>query len=268
MTDRHIDTDHRRPFDAIIFDLGSTLIYFEGKGEEIYQKANEELFGYLQDTGLPLEKERFLKEFSERLERYFLERDSEFIEYTTAFVLRSLLEEYGYENLSNDLIESALKIRYAISQEYWKAEAETHSVLNYLRSEGYKLAIISNAGDDADVQTLIDRAGIREYFDYITTSAAQGIRKPNPRIFRTALEHLKTEPSKAAMVGDTLGADILGAHNAGMYAIWITRRQDRAANQAHLDTIIPDATIDSLAELPGLLERIKKANMQKRSQGD
>jgi len=257
LTGRQIQANHRRPFDAIIFDLGYTLIYFEGKGEEIYWQANEELCSYLQKTGLPLERERFLQEFKARMDHYFHERDSEFIEHTTAYVLHSLLTEYGFDKITDDLIESALKIRYGVSQEYWKTEEETHNLLSFLRSEGYKLGIISNAGDDGDVQTLIDRAGIREYFDYITTSAAQGIRKPNPRIFKTALENLGTEPAKAAMVGDTLGADILGAHNIGMYAIWITRRQDRAANMAHLDTIIPDATIESLDQLPEVLEKLK-----------
>jgi FMN phosphatase YigB (HAD superfamily) len=58
------------------------------------------------------------------------------------------------------------------------------------------------------------------------------------------------------MVGDTLGADILGAQNAGIYAIWITRRADVPANRAHQDTIHPDAAIDSLAEIPGLLEKL------------
>jgi FMN phosphatase YigB (HAD superfamily) len=53
------------------------------------------------------------------------------------------------------------------------------------------------------------------------------------------------------MVGDTLGADILGAKNAGVYSVWITRRAP--SNQPHQELIIPDATIDSLSALPGLL---------------
>jgi FMN phosphatase YigB (HAD superfamily) len=59
------------------------------------------------------------------------------------------------------------------------------------------------------------------------------------------------------MVGDTLGADILGAHNAGLLAIWITRRAETPANQAHQDTIQPDVTIDTLSELPDVLENLK-----------
>jgi FMN phosphatase YigB (HAD superfamily) len=56
------------------------------------------------------------------------------------------------------------------------------------------------------------------------------------------------------MVGDKLSADILGASKAGLYSIWITRRADIPANQAFAAEIIPDATIATLSELPGLLE--------------
>jgi len=106
------------------------------------------------------------------------------------------------------------------------------------------------------VQTLVDQADLRSYFDVILTSAALGIRKPNPLIFQTALRQWGYSPSQAAMVGDSLGADILGAKNAGLYSIWITRRADTAANRAHEDTIQPDAVISRLSELPALLDSI------------
>ncbi len=61
-------------------------------------------------------------------------------------------------------------------------------------------------------------------------------------------------PKQVAMVGDTLGADILGARNAGMFGIWVTRRSDTAGNRAHQDTIRPDAVVGNISELPGLLD--------------
>jgi putative hydrolase of the HAD superfamily len=126
-----------------------------------------------------------------------------------------------------------------------------------LNAQGHRLGLISNAGDDADVQTLIDQSNLRGYFDIILTSAALGIRKPNPRIFQTALDHWGIPASRAAMVGDSLGADILGARNAGIYSVWITRRADTPANRSHEDTIRPDAVITTLAELIPLLEELR-----------
>ena len=58
------------------------------------------------------------------------------------------------------------------------------------------------------------------------------------------------------MVGDKLGADILGARNAGIYSIWMTRRADIPANRDHEDTIKPDVSINSLQELPALLSSL------------
>ena len=106
------------------------------------------------------------------------------------------------------------------------------------------------------VQTLVDKASLRPYFDLVLSSAACGVRKPSPRIFRIALEHWGVGPSHAVMVGDTLGADILGAHNAGIFSIWVTRRADTPANRVPAETVTPDAVIDNLAQLPALLEKL------------
>jgi FMN phosphatase YigB (HAD superfamily) len=60
------------------------------------------------------------------------------------------------------------------------------------------------------------------------------------------------------MIGDTLGADILGAKNIGACSIWITRRADTPANHAHRETIQPDYQVGSLQELLNLLERLSR----------
>jgi putative hydrolase of the HAD superfamily len=242
-----------RRFDALIFDLGSTLIYFDGDWSKIYSQANAELLGYLKAAGLNLDGEAFLKEFNTRLENYFAEREAEFIEHTTAYNLRTLLDEWGYPKVPDSVIKSALEAMYGVSQAYWKPEPDAVPTLRKLREEDYRLGLISNAADDADVQALVDKANLRPFFKIILSSAAVGIRKPHPRIFELALEALETTPSRAAMVGDTLGADILGAQNTGLFSIWITRRADVPANRAHSNTIQPDATIESLSELPDLL---------------
>lgn len=245
---------------AVIFDLGNTLIYFDGKWPQVIEQSHLAMLDSLRAAGIRPDEEAFLTRFRARMKEYVAERETEFIEYTSARILRDVLEEMGFIQIPEMVIRQALAAMYAVSQAYWKVEDDAHATLLTLRQQGYHLGAISNAADDADVQTLIDQAQLRHYLDLILTSAALGIRKPNPRIFQIALEGLNVSPSQAVMVGDTLGADILGAHNAGMYAIWITRRADTAANRAHLDTIQPDATIHALAELPELLQRLKSRN--------
>jgi 2-haloalkanoic acid dehalogenase type II len=243
-------------FDALLFDLGGTLIYFDGGWPEVMQAADHELVAHLQSQGLQLDTEQFVAEFRNRLGEYYAQRDSEFIEYTTALILRTLLADHGHNHVTPEMLRPALKRLYAVSQAHWRPEADTLSTLEKLRRAGYRMAIISNAGDDDDVQTLVDNAGIRSYFDFVLTSAACGIRKPNPRIFELALKQWGISHKRAAMVGDTLGADILGANNAGVYSIWVTRRADTAANRDHEDTIKPNSKIANLAELSRLIEKL------------
>jgi FMN phosphatase YigB (HAD superfamily) len=113
---------------------------------------------------------------------YHSEREAEFIEYTTHYILRTLLAELGYPAVQDSLIQKALKAMYAVSQGHWYPEDDALPILEALRQAGYRLGAISNASDDADVQALIDKAGVRPYFEVILTSAAIGIRKPNPHL--------------------------------------------------------------------------------------
>lgn len=242
--------------EAILFDLGNTLIYFDGDWPATLPQSDGELLRYLQNAGLDLSGEGFLHQFRRELENYFIERETEFIERTTAYLLRSVLAQWGYPKVPDEVIRGALQAMYAVTQAYWKPEPDALPTLQALRQGGFQLGMISNAGDDADVQTLVDKAKLRPFFDFILTSAAEGIRKPNPLIFQTALNYWEIEPSQAVMVGDTLGADILGAQNAGIFSIWVTRRADTPANRAHEDTIKPDSTINRLSELPELIRSL------------
>lgn len=245
-------------FDALLFDLGSTLIFFDTPWADVIPQAHSQLYEGLRSVGLELDRQVFLRAFQNRMETYYFQRETEFIEYTVLYILRELLAESGYAEVPDKNLRAALKGMYAITHEHWLPEPEAADVLQALRSRGYRLGLISNAGDEDDVQTLIDRAGLREYFEVILISAAEGIRKPNPRIFWRALERLGVGPERAAMVGDTLGADLLGAQNAGIFAIWVTKHANSPGNRAHLDTIRPDATIETIGELPGLLERLSE----------
>lgn len=238
---------------AVIFDLGSTLFYFDGNWSDVIHQGMVALTGHLQKAGFSLDGEQFISDFKNRLEAYYTQREQDLFEYTTSSILRSLLSEYGYPEASELIIRQALVSLYAVSQNHWLPENDAIPTLRSLHQQGYILGMISNAGDDADVQTLVDKAGLRPFFDQILTSAAIGIRKPHPSIFRTVLDHWDLPASQAVMVGDTLSADILGAHNAGMRGIWIDRRADEATNQPYQGKIQPDAIIHELSELPEVL---------------
>jgi putative hydrolase of the HAD superfamily len=240
-------------FEVVLFDLGNTLLYFDGLWDQVIPAMDTALLQSLQTSGYRLDLQDFIPQVERRFAEFDAQKSGEFLEFSTAFILRSLLSEMGYSEIPDAVLRKAIRDMYAVSQAHWQREADTLPMLQDLHTQGYRLGMISNAGDDQDVQTLIDKAGIRGYFDIILTSAAQGIRKPNPRIFYQALQHWGIPPERAVMVGDTLGADIVGAKNAGIYSVWITRRA--SPDQPHQELITPDATIATLSALTEILDR-------------
>jgi HAD superfamily hydrolase (TIGR01549 family) len=247
----------RRRFDAVLFDLGDTLIYFDGDWPKVFAQARQALLISLQNFGLQV-GHKFLDDFYSRMEAYYRERDSEFIEYTTHYILRTTLADWGYYNEPDEVIRTALVDFHRVTQAHWHPEADAIPTLQRLHQMGYRLAAVSNAADDENTQVLVDKLGARPYFEFVLSSAEQGIRKPNPVIFHFALERLGVSAERAVMVGDTLGADILGAINTGIFAIWIKKRADTPANRAHADTIKPNAQVESLSDLPTLMSRLEK----------
>ena len=241
-------------FPVLLFDLGSTLIYFDGDWPAVMAEGQAALVSRLLAGGLALDVAVFSPAFQQRLQAYFVQRERELVEHTTAAILRATLAASGYPEVPDGLVKDALQAMYRASQACWHPEAETLPALEALKQRGYRLGMISNAADDADVQCLVDQAGLRGYFDVILTSAAQGIRKPHPRIFQAALATWDAAPSQAVMVGDTLGADIQGARDLGIFSVWLTRRAELPADP--LLAIHPDATLEHVGELPALLDAL------------
>ncbi|MDG4716928.1 YjjG family noncanonical pyrimidine nucleotidase [Winogradskyella marincola] len=94
----------------------------------------------------------------------------------------------------------------------------TIDILDYLRDK-YQLHIITNGFEEAQERKM-HNANIREYFETITNSEMVGVKKPNPKIFNFALDSAKASPEQSVMIGDSLEADIEGAHNIGMETIY------------------------------------------------
>ena len=244
-------------FQGILFDLGNTLLHFNGDYARMTTEADEALITALREAGLALEGEQFGRDFRSWLTTYHLEREIDFVEHTTKHILQKLLAEYGFKEVPDRVLEKGLKNLYEVSQAQWIPEEDTLPTLKVLRKKGVRLGVVSNAGDDTDVQHLVDKAGIRPYLDFVLSSAVHGLRKPDTTIFEQALAYWRFSPNEVAMVGDTLDADILGANRAGIFSIWLTRRASTPEDHVNRETIEPDAVIRTLVELPALLETLE-----------
>ena len=91
------------------------------------------------------------------------------------------------------------------------------AVLDYLYPK-YNLHIITNGFKEVQNGKL-NKSGIAHYFETVTNSEMVGVKKPNPKIFRHALDRAKAQPQDSVMIGDNLEADIFGAIDFGIDAI-------------------------------------------------
>jgi putative hydrolase of the HAD superfamily len=119
---------------------------------------------------------------------------------------------------------------------------DTRSILLGLKQQ-YRLAVISNS--DGGIQDAVSAAGIADCFECIIDSAHVGVEKPDPAIFRAALDAMQVQVSECVYIGDVYAIDVLGARSVGMRAILI----DPFDLCDHEDC----PSISSLSELPELL---------------
>lgn len=91
-------------------------------------------------------------------------------------------------------------------------------VLDYLNQK-YNLHIITNGFAEVQFKK-INNSNIRSYFQTVTNSEMAGVKKPNPIIFNYALDLAKAKKENSIMIGDSFDADVQGALDAGIDAIF------------------------------------------------
>ena len=104
--------------------------------------------------------------------------------------------------------------------EAWTVFAEVEATLAALKSNGYRLGVISNF--HTRLYDVLEALRLRSYFNSIHISTEVGAAKPNPAIFKAALADNGLQPSQALHIGDSLIADVQGAAAAGMAALWLS----------------------------------------------
>ena len=227
-------------------------MYLDGEWEEVHARNVSNLLAFLRAEGLDLEAEAFSQAFHHQRSRAYEIARATRVEYPAHRSLGEALSELGYPRLDGRLLADGMKALFRYEEARWKLFPDALQTLESLQGAGYRLGLISNASDDAFIQRLVRRLGLAPYLCPALNSAGVGIRKPAPSLFRLVLEEWNLEPWEVAMVGDTLEADILGAQLAGMHSV-LALMDENPANGELRDRVIPDATIEELAQLPRLL---------------
>lgn len=116
-------------------------------------------------------------------------------------------------------------------------------LLTYLEKK-YSLHIITNGFQEVQHKKM-KNSGLFSFFKTITASEEVGLKKPHPVVFKTALKKAHTLAKSSIMIGDSLEADIIGAQNVGMKAIYFNYKNKPVSSNYH--------TITHLSEIKNYL---------------
>lgn len=215
---------------AIIFDLDNTILNRTRTFEGFTQTLLKTYFGHLETT--------------DNISQRIIELDQDGYK-DKPVLFNELLQELPWSVYPPhaELMEFYNKeyVRSAVLME------EAREVVQQLRSK-YQTGLITNGKTDIQYGK-IDQLGIRDDFDLILVSEEAGVKKPDPQIFRLALDHFGLSPEQYIYIGDHPTNDVEGAANVGMNTIWMK------VNQPWQDSITarPLHSITHLRELLPLL---------------
>ena len=127
-------------------------------------------------------------------------------------------------------------------------DEDNNSLLADLNRQGVPWGVVTN-GTVATQHVAYRAAGLDQLAPFIIVSEAAGYKKPDPRIFRDALEQTGlSSPEHVLFVGDNPLADIEGAKRFGMKTAWVRR-----GRQFPDDLHPPDYVVDHVSELRDVL---------------
>lgn len=111
-----------------------------------------------------------------------------------------------------------------------------------------RVGIVSNNLFD-EQEAKLRYCELAAHVDALVVSEHAGVMKPDPAIFRLALDRLGATPAEAVMIGDSWAADVVGARRAGIRAIWFNPearpRPEAAPDVAELRALEPlDGVLD------------------------
>lgn len=249
---------------AVLFDLGGTLHTSSlPEGRDLWFARR--LLDRLADYGIALDAKP--EEIAAQLPV-----NSEIYKHLSEETLRELpsaeiwndyfLRGYAIGRERLEPIAEELSFLYDYERPLVMRRAHLKETMEQLQEMGLRLGVISNIISRSVVQHFLAEYDVDRCMDCVITSAATGVRKPSPDIFRIAENAMGFKPEELCYVGDTISRDVRGTRNAG----WRLMIQIRNPGIAHRDAGLeqagfdPDYRIDDLAEIPGIIQKENHKN--------
>lgn len=193
-------------------------------------------------------------EINSILVKYNLKWDDIFRKWKNYQILNSLgkvTEKEIYKDLSlilNISEEDLEKIDMLLLKSHI-LDKETKDTIIKLYEQGYYLGIISN-NSIRNVEYILEREGIKKYFNKIVISEEIKERKPNLKVYMKAFEDIsKDEYNNIVFVSDELLEDLLGVKILGVKTVWYEQKIDNKWKKKETVLMEPDYRIKSMKEI-------------------
>ena len=246
-----------KPYEAIVFDLGGTLIEYAGKFDswpDLEAPGLRAAHAYLRQEGvqLPLVTQFEAAGF-ELLPGRWEQAKAGIKNLTVPILLVAILDQFEGDQPEFSLLNAAARQYEEAICTGAEPVPDSQELLAQLKASGYRLGLISNTmfSGQAHIEDL-RKFGMLSYFDAMLFSADTNKWKPAPDPFLQVASDLNARIDSTLFVGDDPGADVAGAKGAGMDVVHFAS-SDRFPP---LDGVVPDATIYELVELPTVLETL------------
>jgi putative hydrolase of the HAD superfamily len=207
---------------ALLFDANGTLIDIET--DEWMEEAYRAISHFLTYQGIRMRRYEVRDLYFRIMKEQFAASTEKYPEFDVVAVWREFLRRQATDytrSVNQKKLQQMpfflAEMQRGISRKRLVAFPQTQEILAQLKTQ-YSLAIVSDAQTAYAVPEL-HRAGLAEFFDPIVISGDYGYRKPDPRLFRTALEKLAAGPEEAVFIGNDPFRDISGARQVGMKTI-------------------------------------------------
>lgn len=199
----------------VIFDLDHTLWDFESNSQETLAELYEVF--ELKTAGIP-DAEQFIELYKAENERCWADYRNGRM---TKEVLRNerFLRALRLYELDDEVLAAQLANAYVErSPSKTRLMPGTIEVLEHSRDLGYQLHILTNGFKEVQYRKL-EGSKLSPYFTHIFTSEEIGFTKPHAGAFNHALKQAGAQPENTWMIGDSLEADVLGAHAVGLTTV-------------------------------------------------
>ena len=228
-------------FRAVFFDAGETIVYphpsFPELLAQILRQAGHEIDPTVIREKVHVVADIFTNAASEgELWSTSPERSRRFWDRVYGRLLGELRVPFG------ESLASAIYATFTDVANY-RLFPDVMATLDRLRAAGLRLGVVSNF--EEWLERLLESLGVTAYFDVRVISGVEGVEKPDPKIFRLALERMEASPEESVYVGDSPQFDVEPATSVGMTGVLLDRRGRFPGHRG--------PRITSLDELPDVL---------------